>query len=73
MVYTLVRFSSVYIVKPFKLKKILGGMPKISHSSRNVYTKGLIGCITEAVLSREYQLDLDQNSIGTAHNVNVSS
>lgn len=49
--------------------RILGGMPEVMFYTRRRYLSGIIGCISEIVLTGELRLSLNPEKLGTAHNV----
>lgn len=49
--------------------RIVGGMPEVMFHTRRNYLSGIIGCISEIVLTGELRLSLNPEKLGTAHNV----
>lgn len=44
-------------------------MPDVLYYTRRRYASGIVGCISEIVLTGELRLSLDPETLGTAHNV----
>lgn len=44
-------------------------MPDVLFYTRRRYAAGIVGCISEIVLTGELRLSLDPQTLGTAHNV----
>ncbi|XP_055610114.1 pikachurin isoform X2 [Uranotaenia lowii] len=47
----------------------VGGLPAASFYTRQRYTSGIVGCISELILAGELRLNFDSTILGTAHNV----
>ncbi|XP_075165344.1 LOW QUALITY PROTEIN: EGF like, fibronectin type III and laminin G domains protein pikachurin [Haematobia irritans] len=47
----------------------VGGLPDSVYFPRRRYTNGIVGCISEIVISGEFKMNFDPNTLGTAHNV----
>ncbi|XP_058461407.1 uncharacterized protein LOC131436607 isoform X2 [Malaya genurostris] len=47
----------------------VGGLPAIAFYTRQRYTSGIVGCISELILAGELRLNFDSTILGTAHNV----
>ncbi|KAJ6636410.1 Pikachurin [Pseudolycoriella hygida] len=47
----------------------VGGMPEVTFYTRRRYLSGIVGCISEIVLTGELRLSLNPETLGTAHNV----
>ncbi|KAG4076471.1 hypothetical protein HA402_005914 [Bradysia odoriphaga] len=47
----------------------VGGMPEVMFYTRRRYLSGIVGCISEIVLTGELRLSLNPEKLGTAHNV----
>ncbi|XP_058834768.1 pikachurin isoform X2 [Topomyia yanbarensis] len=47
----------------------VGGLPATAFYTRQRYTSGIVGCISELILAGELRLNFDSTILGTAHNV----
>ncbi|KAL1398383.1 hypothetical protein pipiens_000214 [Culex pipiens pipiens] len=47
----------------------VGGLPAAPFYTRQRYTAGIVGCISELILAGELRLNFDSTILGTAHNV----
>lgn len=47
----------------------VGGLPAASFYTRQRYSSGIVGCISELILAGELRLNFDSTILGTAHNV----
>ncbi|XP_055626066.1 uncharacterized protein LOC129768435 isoform X2 [Toxorhynchites rutilus septentrionalis] len=47
----------------------VGGLPAAPFYTRQRYTAGIVGCISELILAGELRLNFDPTILGTAHNV----
>lgn len=63
-------FFKIENIFPWKKNSnLLGGMPEVMFYTRRRYLSGIIGCISEIVLTGELRLSLNPEKLGTAHNV----
>lgn len=60
-------FNKIIIFPP--PYSLLGGLPDSVYFPRRRYTNGIVGCISEIVISGEFKMNFDPNTLGTAHNV----
>ncbi|XP_062543336.1 basement membrane proteoglycan [Armigeres subalbatus] len=47
----------------------VGGLPAAAFYTRQRYSSGIVGCISELILAGELRLNFDSTILGTAHNV----